>query len=111
MPTKQVTDPATNVEITVDKLEADLNYLEKLDINEETCSYNKEKRKYKKEMLQVYYIIHAQCNDAMIQDIHTYSPYEAVYDASDSVELLKWIKLVCFSYQVKTHNPLALIKA
>ena len=34
MPTKQVTDPNTNVEITVDKLEADLTYLEKLDINE-----------------------------------------------------------------------------
>ena len=33
MPTKQVTDPATNVETTVYKLEADLAYLEKLDIN------------------------------------------------------------------------------
>ena len=34
MPTEQVTDPNTNVEITVVKLEADLTYLEKLDINE-----------------------------------------------------------------------------
>ena len=33
MTTKQVTDPTTNVETTVDKLEADLTYLEKLDIN------------------------------------------------------------------------------
>ena len=41
MPTKKVTEPATNVETTVDKLEADLTYLEKLDINEETRSYNK----------------------------------------------------------------------
>ena len=41
MPTKQVTDPSTNVEITIDKLEADLTYLEKLDINEEIRSYNK----------------------------------------------------------------------
>ena len=38
MPTKQVNDSATNVETTVDKLEADLNNLEKLDINEETHS-------------------------------------------------------------------------
>ena len=67
MPNKQVTDPSTNVEITVDKLEADLTYLEKLVINEETCSYNKEKREYKKEMLKVYDIIHAQCTYAMIQ--------------------------------------------
>ena len=48
MPTKQVTDPNTNVEITVDKLEADLTYLEKLYINEETRSYNKDKRDNKK---------------------------------------------------------------
>ena len=48
MPTKQVTDPNTNVEITVDKLEANLTYLEKLEINEETRSYNKEKREYNK---------------------------------------------------------------
>ena len=53
MPTKQVTDPTTNVETTVNKLDADLTYLEKLDINEETCYYNKEKREYKKDMLQV----------------------------------------------------------
>ena len=33
MSTKQVTEPTTNVETTVDKLEADLTYLEKLDIN------------------------------------------------------------------------------
>ena len=46
--TKQVTDPNTNVEIHVDKLEADLAYMEKLDINEETKSYKKEKREYKK---------------------------------------------------------------
>ena len=44
MPIKQVTDPSTNVEITVDKLEADLTYLENLDINEGTCSYDKDKR-------------------------------------------------------------------
>ena len=43
MPTKQVTDPSTNVEIPVYKLEADLTYLEKIEINEETLSYNKEK--------------------------------------------------------------------
>ena len=41
MNNKQVTDPSTNVEITVDKLESDLTYLEKLDINEEIRSYNK----------------------------------------------------------------------
>ena len=33
IPTKQVTDPNTNVGITVDKLETDLTYMEKLDIN------------------------------------------------------------------------------
>ena len=42
MPTKQVTDHNTNVEVTVDKLEADLTYLEKLDMNEESRSYNKD---------------------------------------------------------------------
>ena len=62
-------------------------------------------------MLQLYDISHAQCNDAIIQELQTYSPYEAVSDASDSVELLKLIKLVCYIYQVKTHKPLALIKA
>ena len=41
MPTKQVTDSATDVETTVDKLEADLSYLENLEINEETLSCNK----------------------------------------------------------------------
>ena len=41
MPTKQVTNPDTNAETTVNKLEADLIYLEKLDINEEIRSYNK----------------------------------------------------------------------
>ena len=66
MPTKQVTDPNTNAEITVDKLEADLTYMENIDINEETRSYNKEKRVYKKDMLKLYNIIHAQCTDAMI---------------------------------------------
>ena len=44
MPTKQITDPPNNVEITVNKLEADLTYPEKLYINEETLSYNEEKR-------------------------------------------------------------------
>ena len=44
MPSKQVTDPTTNVETIIDKLEADLPYLENLDINEETRSYKKEKR-------------------------------------------------------------------
>ena len=53
MPTKQITDPDNHVEITVNKLEADLTYLEKLYINEETRSYNEEKCEYKKEMLQV----------------------------------------------------------
>ena len=47
----------------------------------------------------------------MIQELHTYSPYEAVFDASDSVKLLKFIKIICYTYQVKTHKPLALIKA
>ena len=46
-------------------------------------------------MLQLYGVIHAQCTDAMIQEIQKYSPYEAVSDASGSVELLKLIKLVC----------------
>ena len=41
MTNKQATDPDTNVKTTVDKLEADLAYLEKLDINEETRSCNK----------------------------------------------------------------------
>ena len=62
-------------------------------------------------MLQVYDIIHFQCTDAMIQELQTYSPYEDVSDASDSVELLKSIKLVCHTYQVKTHKALVLIKA
>ena len=44
MNNKQVTDPNNNVDTTVNKLEADLTYLEKLDINKETRSYNKEKR-------------------------------------------------------------------
>ena len=60
MTTKQFTGPATNVETNVNKLEVDLTYLENPDINEETCSHNKEKREYKNEMLQVYDIIHAQ---------------------------------------------------
>ena len=47
----------------------------------------------------------------MIQELQKYSPYEAVYDASDSVKLLKLIKLVCYIYKVKTQKPLALIKA
>ena len=106
MPTKKVTDPNTNVEITVDKLEVNLTYLEKLEINEETCSYNKEKRECKKEMLQVYDIIHAQCTYAVIKEFQKYSPYEAVSDAPDYVEILKMIKLICDTYQVKTHKPL-----
>ena len=101
MPTKQFTEHITNVVTTVDKLETDITYLEKLDINEETLSNNKEKREYKKEMLKVYDIIHAQCNDAIIQELQTYSFYEAVFGASDSVELLKLIKLICYTYQVK----------
>ena len=110
-PTKKFTDPNTNVEITVNKLEAGLTYLGKLDINEETRSYNKEKREYKKEILQVYYIIHSQCTDSMIRELQKYSPNEAVSDASDSVELLKLIKLICYTYKLKTNKPLALIKA
>ena len=94
MSTKQVTEPNTNVEVTVNKLGEDLTYLEKLDINEETRSYNKEKREYKKYMLQVYNINHAQCTDTMIQELQKYSPYESVSDASESVELLKLIKLI-----------------
>ena len=59
----------------------------------------------------MYNIIHDQCTDATIQELHTYSPYEAVSDASDSVKSLKLIKLICYTYQVKTHKSLALIKA
>ena len=44
MRNKQLTEPATNVETTVKKLEADLTYMEKLDINKETRSCNKWKR-------------------------------------------------------------------
>ena len=62
-------------------------------------------------MLQVYNIIQSQCNYAMIQELQTYSLYEAISDASESVELLKLIKLIYYTYQVKTHKPLALIKA
>ena len=62
-------------------------------------------------MLQVYAIIHEKYTDSMIRDLQTYSPYEAVSDASDSVEILKFIKIICYNYQVKTHKPLALIKA
>ena len=62
-------------------------------------------------MLQVYAIIYAQWTDAMIQELQTYSPYEAVSDASDSVELLKFIKLIRYTCQVKTHKPLELIQA
>ena len=72
IPTNKFTDPITNLVTTVDKLETDLAYLEKLDINEETWSYNKEKREYKKEMLEVYDIIHAQCTDDMIQELQKY---------------------------------------
>ena len=110
MPTKKITDTNMNMEITVDKLEADLTYLEKLDINEETRSYNKEKCEYKKEMLQEYYIIHAQCTDDMIQDLQVYSPYEAVSDASESAKLLKLIKLIYHTYQMKTHKHMALVR-
>ena len=38
MPTKQVTDPITDVVTTANKLETDLTYLENLEINEETRS-------------------------------------------------------------------------
>ena len=62
-------------------------------------------------MLKVYEIVHSQCTDAMIQELQTYSFYEAVFDASDSVKLIKLIKLICYNYQVKTHKPLALTKA
>ena len=61
--------------------------------------------------MQVYDIIHVQCTDAIIQELQTCSPYEAVSDASDSVEILKLIEIICYTYQVKTHKPLALIKA
>ena len=88
MPTKQVTKPINNVVTAVNKLETDLTYLKKLDINEETRSYKKDKHKYKKDMLKVYDIIHSQCTDAMIQELQTYSSYEAVFGASDHVELL-----------------------
>ena len=44
MTTNQVTYPNTNVVTTVDKLEMDITYLKKIEINEETRSYNKEKR-------------------------------------------------------------------
>ena len=44
MTTNQVTYPITNVLTTVDKLEMDITYLKKIEINEETRSYNKEKR-------------------------------------------------------------------
>ena len=47
----------------------------------------------------------------MIKELQTYSSYEAVSDASDSVKLLILIKLICYTHQVKTHKPLALIKA
>ena len=85
MTSKQVTDFNTIVDITFDRLEADLTNLEKLDINKETRSYKKDKREYKKEMLKVYEIIHAQCTDDMIQELQTYSPYESFSNASDSV--------------------------
>ena len=111
MPTKQATEPVTNVETTVNKLEADLTYLENLYINEKTRSYNKEKREYKKDILQVYNIIHALCTDVMIQEIQKYSTYEAVSDAYDSVKLLKLIEIICYTHQVKAHKPLSLIKA
>ena len=62
-------------------------------------------------MLKLYDIIHAQCTDAMVQELQKYSSYEAVFDASDYVELLKVIKLICYTYQVEKHKPLSLIKA
>ena len=62
-------------------------------------------------MLKVYNIIHAQFTDAMIKELQTYSSYEAVFDASNSVELLKLSKIVCYIYQVKTHKPLDLMKS
>ena len=62
-------------------------------------------------MLQFYNIIHVQCTYAMIQELQIYSPYEAVPDASDAIEIIKLIKLVCYTYQVKTHKPLSLIKS
>ena len=97
------------METNVENLEVDLTYLQNINIKEETLSYNKEKREYKKEMLQVYEIIHAQCTDTMIQEIQKYSPYEYVSDASNYVEILILIKLICYTHQVKTHKPLALI--
>ena len=62
-------------------------------------------------MLQVYDIIHFQCTDAMIQEPQTYSPYEAVSDASEYVELLKLIKPIWYTYKVITRKSLDLIKA
>ena len=62
-------------------------------------------------MLQVYVIIHDQCTDAMIQELQTYSPYEAVSDASEYVELLKLIKPIWYTYKVITRKSLDLIKA
>ena len=47
----------------------------------------------------------------MIQEIQTYSYYESVFDASDSIGLLKLIKIIYYTYQVKTHKPLALVTA
>ena len=61
-------------------------------------------------MLKLYDIIHAQCTDSMIRELQIYSPYKAVSDASDSVELLKLINLICYTYQMKTHKHLSLIK-
>ena len=61
--------------------------------------------------MKVYDIIHTQFTDAMIQELQTYSSYEDVLDAYESVKLLKLIKLISYNYQVKTHKPLALIKA
>ena len=76
---------------------------------QEVKDYVKEKRHHKRNMAEMYNVIHGQCTKEFIDQMRTYPDYNQANEESDAIKLLKIIKQISYNHDREMYRPRAIL--
>ena len=105
----QKPDPADSTGNTmIDKTEQELNFLDKIGLQEDVKTYRKEQKLLESEMVKLYNFVFGRCTTTLQDRIKSHSTYNELNKASDPLKLLAVIREVVHRIESKAKLPLAI---
>jgi hypothetical protein len=100
------TDPTDNK--MVDKTEAELTFLEKIELQEDVKNNRKEQKLLDSEMRHLFNFMFGRCTTTLQYRIRSYTDYDHINRASDPMKLLTVIREIVHRIQSKAKLPLVI---